>query len=62
MVSANASAMSEVVHKCIPCGKVFKSVEKVEEHKGAKKHKKREKEYRMERQGKEETSMFVSIS
>jgi len=27
MVSANASAISEVLHKCLPCNKTFKSTE-----------------------------------
>ena len=27
MVSANASAISEVMHKCLPCNKTFKSTE-----------------------------------
>jgi len=28
MVSANASAITDVTYKCIPCNKIFKSLEK----------------------------------
>lgn len=45
MVSADASAISEVVYKCQPCNKLFKSTEQMEEHKKSKKHKKNEKDF-----------------
>ena len=62
MISANQSAMSEMLYKCHPCGKVFKSTEKMEEHKGCKKHKKNEKEYQLKNPASNSESMFQSIS
>ena len=62
MVSANASAMSEVKLKCQPCNKSFKTKEMMEEHKKSKKHKKSEKEYLAENPDKDSESMFQSIS
>ena len=62
MVSANQSAMSEMIHKCHPCGKVFKSNEKIAEHKTTKKHKRNEKEYKKEHPTADDDSIFQSIS
>ncbi len=45
MISANASAITEVGYKCLACNKTFKSKEKLEEHMKTKKHKKNMKEY-----------------
>ena len=58
MVSANASAISEVVYKCQPCNKLFKSTEQMEEHKKSKKHKKNEKEYQKQNPNSDASSIF----
>ena len=29
MVSANASAITDIAYKCIPCNKIFNSIEKI---------------------------------
>jgi len=58
MVSANASAMSEMLYKCQPCGNTYKSTEQLEEHKRSKKHKKNEKEFMAKHPGSETDSMF----
>jgi len=62
MVSANASAISEVVYKCQPCNKLFKSTEQMEEHKKSKKHKKNEKEFQKQNPNSDSSSIFQSIS
>lgn len=66
MVSANASAFTEVAYKCFPCNKTFKSIEQMNEHKKSKKHKKNEKEYIQSQKAKgidvSQDSLFKSIS
>jgi len=62
MVSANASAISEVVYKCQACNKIFKSAEQMEEHKKSKKHKKAVKEFMKQNPGSDTSSLFQSIS
>lgn len=66
MVSANASAFTDVSYKCQACNKTFKSAEQLNEHKKSKKHKKNEKAYiaRQKAKGVEvsEDSLFTSIS
>ena len=66
MVSANASAFTDVQVKCKPCSKVFKSAEQLNQHKESKKHKKNEKEYIATQKVKggdvSEDSLFKSIS
>lgn len=39
-IVAEQSALSEMAHKCQACNKMFKSKEKMDEHKTTKKHKK----------------------
>lgn len=39
------SQLSQVIHKCQPCKKVFKTNEQMEQHKKSKNHKKNEKAY-----------------
>jgi len=62
MVSANQSALSEVLHKCQACNKLFKSQEKMQEHKLSKKHKKNQKEYLEKHPDLGDESIFLSIS
>ena len=62
MVSANQSAITEVMYKCQPCKKSFKTIETLDEHKKSKKHKKNEKEYKSKNPESTENSMFTSIS
>jgi pre-60S factor REI1 len=58
MVSANQSALSEMVHKCQACNKLFKSQEKKDEHKASKKHKKNQKEFQATHPEVDEDSIF----
>jgi len=58
MISANQSAMSEMLYKCQPCNKVFKSTEQLEEHKKSKKHKKNEKDFLAAHPESEKDSIF----
>ena len=60
MISANASAITELGYKCQACCKSFKSLEKLEEHKNTKKHKKNEKDYLNSHPG--EDSVIKSFS
>lgn len=62
MVSANASAITDVIYKCNPCNKSFKSTEKLDEHKLSKKHKKNEKEFVAKNPNFEQNSIFKSIT
>ena len=62
MVSANASAITDVIYKCFPCNKNFKSTEKLEEHKVSKKHKRNEKEFCIKNPNAEQNSIFKSIA
>ena len=61
MVSANASAITDVAYKCIPCNKIFKSIEKQDEHKLSKKHKRNEKEYCQKNPNHEQNIIFQSL-
>jgi len=58
MISAAASAFSEIVFKCLPCNKTFKSVEQLDEHTKSKKHKKKEKETKKFNPEMDESTMF----
>lgn len=62
MVSANQSALSEMVYKCQACNKTFKSHEKMDEHKLTKKHKKSSKEFQAKHPNVDDDSIFLSIS
>jgi len=62
MVSANASAITEVMYKCQACNKNFKSIEQLNEHKKSKKHKKSEKEYEKSNPNASKSSIFLSIN
>ena len=62
MVSANASAITDVLYKCQPCNKSFKTTETLNEHKISKKHKKNEKEYCIKNPNAEQNSIFKSIT
>jgi len=58
MISAEASAFSEVVFKCLPCNKTFKSIEQLDEHTKSKKHKKNEKEQKKFNPEMDDSTMF----
>ena len=62
MAAADASAMSEVVYKCVPCNKIFKTLEQLNEHKKSKKHKKAQKEYEANNPNASKSSIFLSIN
>lgn len=62
MVSANASALTDVMYKCQACNKNFKSIEQLNEHKKSKKHKKNEKEYEIRNPNASKSSIFLSIT
>ena len=62
MVSANASAITDVHFKCLACNKGFKSSQQLDEHKKSKKHKKSEKEYLAKHEGMSSSDIFKSIS
>lgn len=47
--------------KCQPCGKSFKTIEMLDDHKKSKKHKKAEKDYMLEHPETEPSDFFKSI-
>ena len=64
MISANASAITDVTYKCQACNKSFKSIEKLDEHKSSKKHKKNEKEFLADKlvNSNKDNQVFTSIN
>jgi pre-60S factor REI1 len=62
MISANASAITELNYKCICCNKSFKSQSQLDEHKKSKKHKKNEKEYLLKHPDMDSSGIFKSYS
>ena len=56
------SQVSEMIWKCQPCKKVFKSNEQMEQHKNTKNHKRSEKEWRLANPETTLSSIFQNIS
>jgi len=61
LANSNLSVSVTTTWKCLPCGKTFKTLEMLEDHKNSKKHKKFEKEYVKEHPDAEPSSIFKSI-
>lgn len=61
LANSNLSVSVTTSWKCAPCGKVFKTIEMLNDHKGSKKHKKAEKEYIKEHPEADPSSIFKSI-
>lgn len=59
--SMNNSQMTDNLWKCEPCKKTFKSKEQLEQHKGAKLHKKNEKIYLQNNPDMSQSSLFKSF-
>ena len=62
MVEADASAITDAVWKCLPCGKTFKSEAQLDEHKRSKRHKRAEKAYAALHPDTDCSSFFKSIT
>ena len=61
--AAISMSVTETLWKCMPCTKNFKSMEKLDEHKRSKKHKKSEKEFRLANPDlQDDSSIFKSFS
>ena len=61
MTSATETQLTDLLWKCNPCKKTFKSTGQLDEHKKSKNHKKTEKEYKVANPDVSETSMFQSM-
>ena len=58
MTPNTETQLTDLMWKCLPCKKMFKSSGQLDEHKKSKNHKKNEKEYRIANPDVTETSMF----
>lgn len=56
------SQLSEIIYKCQPCKKTFKTTEQLEQHKKSKNHKKSEKAYMEANPEAAQSSMFQNIT
>jgi len=62
MANSQMSVSVETRWKCLPCAKIFKTVESMDEHKRSKKHKKNEKAFMAKHPETDASSIFRSIS
>jgi len=61
LANSNLSVSVSTQWKCVPCGKVFKTMEMLEDHKKSKKHRQNEKKYKADHPESEPSSIFKSI-